>query len=90
MVFRHARVLRERLAELFLVFHGRYGKKTADGIKLDISLTREELAELVGTTQESVIRLISEFKNDGLISARGREITLLDVDGLAQTANIVD
>lgn len=82
--------IRERLAELLLTFKARYGEKTPKGIKINISLSREELAELVGTTQESVIRLITEFKNDGLITVKGREIVLLDVPTLATTANLPD
>ncbi|MBI4212501.1 MAG: Crp/Fnr family transcriptional regulator [Deltaproteobacteria bacterium] len=82
--------VRERLAELLLVFKERFGKKDSKGVKLDISLTREELAQLVGTTQESVIRLITEFKNDGLIEVNGREVTLLNINRLTDTAGIVD
>lgn len=80
--------IRERLAELLLVFEKRYGEKTKNGIRINLSLTREELAELIGTTQESVIRLITEFKEDGLIGVEGRQITLLDIPGLAETANL--
>lgn len=80
--------VRERLAELLLVFRTKYGKKTDKGIELEISLTREEMAELIGTTQESVIRLISEFKDDALIEVQGRHITLLNINKLATTANI--
>ena len=82
--------IRERLAELLLTFNSRYGKEVNGGIRLDISLTREEMAELVGTTQESIIRLVSEFKQDGLIAVRGREITLLDLPRLVKTANLPD
>ncbi|MBI4209076.1 MAG: Crp/Fnr family transcriptional regulator [Deltaproteobacteria bacterium] len=80
--------VRERLAELLLVFRVKYGEKAKKGIRLNISLSREELAELIGTTQESVIRLISEFKQDGLIDVQGREITLLDLPRLLSTANL--
>lgn len=82
--------IRERLAELFLLFNSRYGEKTAKGVKLKIELTREELAELIGTTQESVIRLLTEFKQDGLIKVDGRQITLCDLPRLTATANLHD
>ena len=82
--------VRERLAELFLTFRLRFGQKTTEGVYLDISLTREELAEMIGTTQESVIRLISEFKQDGLIHVDGRKITLLQLEKLSDVAGIVD
>lgn len=80
--------IRERLAELFLVFRGKYGERVEKGTLLNIQLTREELAELVGTTQESVIRLISEFKKDGYIAVDGRAITLLNLNALTEMANL--
>ena len=80
--------VRERLAELFLLFQVKYGRKTKSGIELEISLTREEFAELIGTTQESVIRLMSEFKQDGLIAVEGRKVTLLDLKRLTETAHL--
>ena len=45
---------------------------------LNISLTREELANLVGTATESVIRLLSEFKADKLVELNGRKIRIID------------
>lgn len=80
--------IRERLAELFLIFEKRYGEKKKNGTVLNISLTREELAEMIGSTQESVIRLLTEFKQDGLIRVEGRSITLLNVGRLIETANL--
>ena len=82
--------VRERLAELFLLLQSKYGEKTATGTKLNIYLSREEMAEIIGTTQESVIRLISEFKQDKLICVSGREITLCNLSRLAETANLTD
>ena len=82
--------VRERLAELLLTFRVKYGEKDKAGVKLKISLTREELAEIIGTSQESVIRLITEFKHDGRIAFHGRDIPLLDVPRLIETAALVD
>lgn len=80
--------IRERLAELFLTFEKKYGEKVGKNVRLNILLTREEWAELIGTTQESLIRLMSEFKQDGLIAVEGRAITLLDIPKLMETANL--
>ena len=55
---------------------------------LQISLTREELANMVGTATESVIRLLSEFKQDKLIELQGRKIKFLDIPSLRRVANI--
>jgi CRP-like cAMP-binding protein len=57
---------------------------------LQITLTREELANMVGTATESVIRLLSEFKQDGLIELQGRKIKILDEKMLFKIGNMND
>ena len=59
-----------------------------DNNLLQISLTREELANMVGTATESVIRLLSEFKQDGLIELKGRRIKFKDVATLRRMASV--
>lgn len=81
--------VRERLAELFLVLTKTYGvKEEDDRIRLDIKLTREEIASMIGTASETVIRFISEFKEEGLIEQEGKIIFILDEDRLLEFANI--
>ena len=55
---------------------------------LQISLTREELANIVGTATESVIRLLSEFKQDQLIELHGRRIKILNEPKLIKISNM--
>jgi len=55
-----------------------------------INLSREDLASLIGTATESVIISLSEFKNDHLIPIKERKITLLDIKGLLQVANLFE
>jgi len=78
--------VRERLAEILLYLKNDFGID-ADGV-LQISLTREELANITGTATESAIRLLSEFKNDKMIALNGRRISILDEVKLRKTANI--
>ena len=80
--------VRERMAELLLMLKETYGKETKKGVMLDIHLSREELAEMIGITQETAIRLLSEFKSDGMIEVREREITILDLKALLDTARL--
>lgn len=47
-----------------------------------ISLSREELAQMVGSTKESVIRALSDFKRDDLLATDGKHIVVHDVKGL--------
>ncbi len=70
------KTVRERLAEILLLLEDRLGTDPEGYIK--IALTREEIANLIGTATESAIRLISEFKADRLIEVEGRNIKVLD------------
>lgn len=79
--------VRERVAEALLVLKETFGV-AEDGETLKSDLSREEIASIVGTAQESVIRALSEFKASRLIEAEGRTIRLKNVKGLMQTANI--
>ena len=80
ITFLAQKTVRERLAEVLLLLEQKLGTDPEGFIK--ISLTREEIANLVGTATESAIRLISEFKQDELISVDGRNIRILNHDKL--------
>jgi len=80
------KTVKERLAEILIHLDDEFGED-AQGI-LKISLTREELSNIVGTATESIIRLLSEFKNKGYIEINGRKIKILDKPGLKYIANI--
>jgi len=80
------KTVKERLAEILIQLDGEFGRD-AEGV-LSISLTREELSNIVGTATESIIRLLSEFKNDGFIELKGRKLKILDKPGLKFIANI--
>ncbi len=81
--------VRERLAEGLLILDELFNKpggcRTED--EHSITLTREDLANIVGTATETVIRLLSDFKDDKLIEIEGRKIVILDKEGLKKTAN---
>jgi len=80
------KTVRERLAEILLLLKDNFALDNTN--TLQISLTREELANMVGTATESVIRLLSEFKQDHLIDLQGRKIKFLDVPKLTKIANL--
>jgi CRP-like cAMP-binding protein len=80
------KTVRERLAEVLLLLKENFDLDNQN--TLQISLTREELANMVGTATESVIRLLSEFKQDKLIELQGRKIKFLDIPSLRRVANI--
>ena len=80
------KTVRERLAEVLLLLKENFDLDADQ--TLQISLTREELANTVGTATESVIRLLSEFKQDKLIDLQGRKIKIINIPGLTKVANV--
>ncbi|MDH5475789.1 MAG: Crp/Fnr family transcriptional regulator [Cyclobacteriaceae bacterium] len=80
--------VRERLAGNLLMLKETYGLEgEEDSTLIDLSISREDLANIVGTATETVIRLLSEFKKDGLISLEGKKIRVIDPRGLAREAD---
>lgn len=80
--------VRERLAEVLIQLETEFGLD--DDNVLKISLTREELANIIGTATESVIRLLSEFKQDNLIELKGRKIKILNQPRLVKISNVLN
>ncbi len=68
--------VKERLAESLLFFEKTFGLDE-DGY-LNINLSREEIANSIGTATESSIRLLSQFKKEKLIELKGKRIKILD------------
>lgn len=81
------KTVRERVAEVLIQLVKDFGLDEQKFLR--ISLTREELANIVGTATESVIRLLSEFKSDKLIELSGRKIRILDLKGLEKISNVI-
>ena len=52
-----------------------------------MKISRDDLASIVGTATESLIRTLSEFKADKLIEISGSEITIIDEKKLANLRN---
>lgn len=80
------KTVRERLAEILLMLEEQLGTDANGFIK--IALTREEMANLIGTATESAIRLISEFKNDNLIAVEGRKIKIENRNMITKLAHV--
>ena len=80
--------VRERLAEFLLLLKESHGVESEHGIFLDIKLTREEMASIIGTASETLIRFMSELKQEGLIKQEGKKIFITDEGGLVEFANI--
>ncbi len=72
--------VKERLADILLQLYDIFGTDTEGYI--DIRLTREEMANTIGTATESAIRLLSTFKVEGLLEVKGRRIKIIDKEAL--------
>ncbi len=72
--------VKERLAEILLLIAHDFGIEPDGTLKLAIS--REDLSNFVGTATETLIRLLSEYKTEGLVEAKGRKIKLLNLEKL--------
>jgi len=72
--------VKDRLAITLLSLQNTFGKN--DDNSLQVQLSRDELASMIGTATESCIRLLSEFKKLGLIELSGKKIILKDISKL--------
>jgi len=72
--------VRERLAHTLLYLKDIFGLDT-DG-NINVLLSREEIANVIGTATESAIRLLSEFKKEKIILLKGKKIKILDEKSL--------
>ncbi|MBF6610214.1 MAG: Crp/Fnr family transcriptional regulator [Chryseobacterium sp.] len=86
ITFLAQKTVRERLAEILLLLEQKLGTDPEGFI--NISLTREEIANIIGTATESAIRLISEFKQDSLIETEGRNIKILNHEKLIKLGHV--
>lgn len=80
--------VRERLAVALLMLKDTYGIDAVDNGAIEINLTREDLANTIGTATETLIRLLHDFKEEGLIESKGRKIRVVDDRALFKVANI--
>ncbi len=76
--------VRERMAETLLHLEDIFGTDREGNI--NIALSREEIANIIGTASESVIRILSSFKKDNIIYSKAKKIKLLNKERLYNIA----
>ena len=74
------RSVKQRVAEAFLYMKNNFGED--DKGFLNLTLSREEIANVVGTATESCIRIISEFKKENWIKASGKKLAIINEKAL--------
>lgn len=78
--------VRERLAEALVQLYTFFLPETADAFSIPIS--REDLAALMSTAKETASRLLSEFRDEGLIATKGSSITVLNLEKLKKISTV--
>jgi CRP/FNR family cyclic AMP-dependent transcriptional regulator len=71
----------ERMARLLLEWSGD-GETTKDGVRIKVALTHEEIAQLIGTSRETVTRVLGEFRHKKLAELHGSTLLIRDKQGL--------
>jgi CRP/FNR family transcriptional regulator, anaerobic regulatory protein len=71
--------VRERVIDTLLYLHRKFGHTNK---VINISLSRKEIADFAGTTDEQITRILSGLKKENLINTVGKKIALLEVDKL--------
>jgi CRP-like cAMP-binding protein len=79
--------VRERLALQLIVLREKYKVNFQAGMPVEINMSRDDLASLVGTARENVVRILSELKEKGIVQTKGRKIIVHDVSKLIEIAD---
>ena len=80
--------VRERMGEALLMLSEFYGSDENGVINAVVS--REDIANIVGTATETTIRILSDFKSEKLIELEGKKIKIANRQGLIKAAHIFD
>ena len=76
----------QRVARALLRLVKESGTQTDEGIQINFPITRQEIAELTGTTLHTVSRLLSSWKTRGIVTSGRRRITVCQPDELVRLA----
>ncbi|MCS4301860.1 Crp/Fnr family transcriptional regulator [Chryseobacterium sp. BIGb0232] len=82
------RTVRERAALSLLILHDKYKPNNLQEEEVLISLSRVDLANMVGTARETLARILNDFKQEKLIRSEGRKIQILNFKQLIHIANL--
>ena len=79
---------RERLVHLLLELAEQYGQTTKEGVELRIKLSHQDLANIIGSTRETVTVVLGELQAEGRLKLGRRKIVLSDLARLADSVSI--
>jgi len=68
----------QRVAHVLLRLANQTGKKTAEGVLIDFPISRQDIAEMTGTTLHTVSRLLSAWEAKGLVRSGRQKVTVVE------------
>ncbi len=71
-----------KLAALLIELAGQYGVECEQGVQIGLKITHQEMANLIGSTRETISLTLAQFKKRHLLDLLGRTVVLIDQDGL--------
>ncbi len=75
-----------RIASLLVKLSDKAGERVPEGVAIDMKLTKQDIAEMVGTTVETSIRTMSKLSKAGLVAHKGGKIIIRDLERLKSLA----
>jgi len=80
--------VRERVALNLLILDEKFRRDEKQDVSGEINMSRTDLANMVGTAKETLVRLLQHFKSEGLIESSGRVIRIVNKKGVIREANL--
>jgi CRP-like cAMP-binding protein len=74
----------KRIAALLLGLCEKHGSHTGQGIRINMRLTRQDIADIVGTTVETAIRVMSKFGKQGILTTESKHIVVTSKEKLSK------
>jgi CRP-like cAMP-binding protein len=80
--------LRARLAKKLVALARRYGRTTPEGVQIEMTLSQQELGDMVGTSRESINKQLRAWTQEGLLVSTRGKLTLRDASALEAMARL--
>jgi len=81
------RTAQERLAIALIVLREKFKDVNFTGKEPDLNISRTDLANMAGIAKDNVIRLLKDFKTEGILETKGRKISIRDIRALVKKSN---
>ena len=78
--------MERRIARTILRLARQSGRKTEQGVLIDLSLSRQDIAEMTGTTLYTVSRILSEWEKEDLVQSERQRVVITYLHGLVSLA----